>query len=194
MAQIRNSDIQKRILEEAKLQASVDVIPTELADKILPVLNVNPKSKKKLLYYKDWNTRNLANNGLYVPAGKKWRIVSAFLKLQTDATVTDRRVVLAMYQNDSADSQICEGVAKTIQPASKVGIYNFMKSVTDSVIADKSSYQYLAVGIPDELTIFEGGNIWDESVNIQVGDAVKWNFIIEEQDILLDAFEVKDVP
>jgi len=195
MSQTRNSDIQKRILEETKIQASIENIPVELADKILPVLNVNPKSRKKLILYKDHDTGNLANVGLYVPAGKKWRIVCMFAKLVADATVTDRRIIIDAFADGTSgnDSWIWEGIAKTIQPASKTGYYSFLKNMSDAVIADQSNDQNFSVNIPDELILFEGANLWDTSINIQAGDTLMWNILIEEQDLLADEFEAKNI-
>jgi len=42
MTTIHNSKIQERILREAKIQLSVDSVPTQLAEKVVPVLISNP--------------------------------------------------------------------------------------------------------------------------------------------------------
>lgn len=45
---IHNSNIIKRLIDEAKIQVSVDKVPDQLAEKILAVLNVNPPKNIKL--------------------------------------------------------------------------------------------------------------------------------------------------
>jgi hypothetical protein len=46
MAQIFNSELKKQLIDGAKLQTSKDVIPSQLADKVVPVMEVNPKLLK----------------------------------------------------------------------------------------------------------------------------------------------------
>ena len=41
-AKINNSKLIQSIIKQAKLQLSVDKVPSELAEKVIPVLNVNP--------------------------------------------------------------------------------------------------------------------------------------------------------
>lgn len=43
MATIYNSDLSKEILEGARVQLSRDKIPSEIAEKVVPVMEVNPK-------------------------------------------------------------------------------------------------------------------------------------------------------
>lgn len=43
MAQIHNSDLFKEVKDGAKIQQSFDAIPSQLAEKVVPVMEVNPK-------------------------------------------------------------------------------------------------------------------------------------------------------
>lgn len=43
MANINNSELSKELIDGAKIQTSFDKIPTQLADKVVPVMEVNPK-------------------------------------------------------------------------------------------------------------------------------------------------------
>jgi len=43
MAQIYNSDLTKELVQGSKLQQARDIIPNQLADKVVPVMEVNPK-------------------------------------------------------------------------------------------------------------------------------------------------------
>jgi len=42
MAQIHNSDLSKEIVQGARLQQNRDIIPNQLAEKVVPVMEVNP--------------------------------------------------------------------------------------------------------------------------------------------------------
>lgn len=42
MAQINNNEVLLKLTREAKIQTSIDKVPNQLAEKIVPVLNVNP--------------------------------------------------------------------------------------------------------------------------------------------------------
>jgi hypothetical protein len=44
MAKIYNSKLTKELIEGAKIQSSVDKVPTELMEKVQPVMETNPKS------------------------------------------------------------------------------------------------------------------------------------------------------
>jgi hypothetical protein len=48
MATIYNSDLSREIVEGGKIQTSVDRIPSELAEKVIPVMEVNPKLLRKI--------------------------------------------------------------------------------------------------------------------------------------------------
>lgn len=50
MAQINNSQLSKEIIDGAKIQTSFNQIPTQLADKVVPVMEVNPKLLRRCNY------------------------------------------------------------------------------------------------------------------------------------------------
>lgn len=43
MAQIHNAQLSKEIIDGAKVQLSMDKVPNQIADKVVPVMEVNPK-------------------------------------------------------------------------------------------------------------------------------------------------------
>lgn len=47
MAQIHNSDLSKELTDGAKIQVSRDAVPNQLAEKVVPVMEVNPKLLKR---------------------------------------------------------------------------------------------------------------------------------------------------
>jgi len=48
MANINNSQLSKELIDGAKIQTSFDRIPTQLADKVVPVMEVNPKMLRRI--------------------------------------------------------------------------------------------------------------------------------------------------
>lgn len=48
MAQIYNSDLTKELLDGAKIQINRENIPNQLAEKVVPVMEVNPKAFRKI--------------------------------------------------------------------------------------------------------------------------------------------------
>jgi hypothetical protein len=48
MATINNSDLMKEIVEDAKIQINTDKVPSQLAEKVVPVMEVNPKFFRKI--------------------------------------------------------------------------------------------------------------------------------------------------
>ena len=60
MAIIYNSDLSKELVDGAKIQQNIDSIPNQLADKVVPVMEVNPKILRKV---------NLIQTGASVSTG-----------------------------------------------------------------------------------------------------------------------------
>jgi len=52
MATIYNSDLSKELIEGAKIQTSFDSIPNQLAEKVVPVMEVNPKLLRRIDFIK----------------------------------------------------------------------------------------------------------------------------------------------
>jgi len=180
MTNIHNSDIQKRIIDEAKLQVAIDKVPQQLAEKVVPVLISNPKGKKRLLIFTDNNARNIFNNGLYVPAGKKWKILQAFIRLTTNGTVSDRNVNLELTSHD-ASIPVYKVAADSVQPASLTEYYNFVTGQPTEESPSGTHY----IALAKDLFLLEGFSIWFAVDNVQAGDNVRFYCLIEEADLLV---------
>lgn len=61
MAIIYNTDLSKELKEGAKLQQLRDIIPSQLADKVVPVMEVNPKLLRRTNLIKS-NIRSTSGN------------------------------------------------------------------------------------------------------------------------------------
>jgi len=87
MATIYNSELTKEITDGAKIQTSHDLVPTQLAEKVVPVMEVNPKLLKYCNILKQVNSSSSGNTVIYTtPANKDFYLTCIVLSTQTDAT------------------------------------------------------------------------------------------------------------
>lgn len=77
-AKIFNSYLTKEIIDGAKLQQNLGGIPSEIAEKVIPVMEVNPKLLRVCNIVR---SDTATNNTLYViPTNKDFYLVSAFVQ------------------------------------------------------------------------------------------------------------------
>ena len=111
MAKINNAQIIQKLIDELKLYPGTDLIPTELAEKILPVFLINDQtinfSETGQIRYMKQQTAGNVKQTLTVPVGKKWRVDLFSWKMVTDITVDSR--VPRLQINDADGNLIMEG-------------------------------------------------------------------------------------
>lgn len=98
MATIHNTDLTKELKDGGRLQQLKDVIPSQLADKVVPVMEVNPKLLRNLEIRDATATNATSATILTTPAtGQDVYLIGASLSMIKDATATSTasRVVLA---------------------------------------------------------------------------------------------------
>ena len=94
MATIYNSDLTKELQQGGKTQIR-DRIPSELAEKVVPVMEVNPKLLRRCKVVKFLTGLNNSGGTIYTPnANKKLYIVSAYLSWQKDVAATLTEIAL----------------------------------------------------------------------------------------------------
>ena len=86
MASINNSKIMERIIREAKIQLSVDAVPTQLAEKIVPVLVSNPLQQIDTTYTKISSTSTSTSTIIVLDTKKQFYCTGASLSSTKDAT------------------------------------------------------------------------------------------------------------
>lgn len=87
MVAIHNSDLKREIIEGAKMQLSVDKVPQELAEKVLPVMEVNPKLLRTINIVKGETKTTTGNLDIYkTPPDKDFYLTSINGGLVKDAT------------------------------------------------------------------------------------------------------------
>jgi len=89
MAKIFNSELTKELTEGAKIQTSFDKVPNEIAEKVVPVMEVNPKLLKTIDYVKSASLTNSTSTNIYTtPTNRDFYIVSAEISMIKDVTAT----------------------------------------------------------------------------------------------------------
>jgi len=183
MAETRNSDIQRRVLDEAKLQASVDIIPTQLTDKILPVLNVNPKGKTRIIKLLD-AVQNNNTKGWVVPSGKKWKFLYGICSYTSNATAGNREFRFEVLDEDNF---FVLSVSASAQTASTTEEYNIIPGSKDvsEIVAGRHH-----LGIPNNSIFLEGCIVWFyDFASISATDNLAILFYVEETDLLSEEYE-----
>jgi hypothetical protein len=95
MAQIYNSDLTKELVAGAKLQQSREKVPQELAEKVVPVMEVNPRLLRKVNLIKGSAAAAGGNVTMYTtPTDKDFYLTYANLSMSK--IVTDSNDYLAL--------------------------------------------------------------------------------------------------
>jgi hypothetical protein len=90
MANIYNSDLINEIREGGKIQQNVDNIPNQLADKVVPVMEVNPKILRRINIIKAYTSAATGESTVYT-------------------TPTDKDFYLVGYSLNSVKNAACDG-------------------------------------------------------------------------------------
>lgn len=86
MATIYNSELLKELKDGGKLQQSRDIIPTQLADKIVPVMEVNPKLMRRCNVLRSGSSAVSGSISLYTtPTDRDFFLTSLHLGIIKDA-------------------------------------------------------------------------------------------------------------
>lgn len=99
MAKIYNSELSKELREGGKLQV-IDKMPDELADKVVPVMEVNPKLLKQINLIKS----STSNGTIFTTdANKDTYLCAAMLTASGTATAANRISVTPFGQSSAVD-------------------------------------------------------------------------------------------
>ena len=157
MATINNSEIQKRITEEAKLQLSVDAVPTQLAEKVVPVLISNPKPSISVVVYKSGSGTSYTT-----PSNKRFFLCGCSLSIQSVAVTTSGNSTLTIVPKNGVSAAILALVAETTAA---------ITSVNENQVIDFARPIELEKGSAVGVTI--GGSL----TNVK---STLWGYILEE--------------
>lgn len=96
MAQIYNSDLFKEVQEGSRIQISREQIPTQLADKIVPVMEVNPKFFRRVNFFGRSSTTTTGTSNITPQSGKRLFITGYSVSVTKDAACDLVQVQLAI--------------------------------------------------------------------------------------------------
>ena len=92
MAKIYNSELFRELTQGGKIQTSIDRIPSELAEKVVPVMEVNPKLLKELNIIKNTEAFNTTSATIYTtPSDKDFYLTGYALSVTKDAGSTSQK-------------------------------------------------------------------------------------------------------
>ncbi len=119
MAQIYNSDLTKELIDGAKIQTSREYPPNQLADKVVPTLEVNPKILQKLNYTHSNTATNATSATIYTtPTDQDFYLSAVALAIIKDATSTSTKsAVTATINGVAQDLLSIPGITLTAQTA-----------------------------------------------------------------------------
>ena len=120
MAKIYNSDLTKGIADNAKIQINVDRVPDQLADKVVPVMETNPRLLRIAKIAQSGALTNATSATIYtVPNGVDLYITSACLSMTKDATSTSTVGTMRALTEDgiatTSDILVISGITLTAQ-------------------------------------------------------------------------------
>ena len=104
MAKINNQAVIQKLIDELRLYPGTDLIPTELAEKILPVFQINDTAINfveggELKLFRD-ETLNSNDRTILVPVGKVWEIEFISFDYITTATINTRNMRFEILDSD----------------------------------------------------------------------------------------------
>jgi len=73
MVQINNSDLSKELIQGAKIQVNRETPPNQLADKVVPVMEVNPKLLRRAMILSNGTSATTSSGSvlLAIPTGRE---------------------------------------------------------------------------------------------------------------------------
>jgi len=190
MAIIQNSKIIQKLIDELELYPALDKVPTELAEKILPVFQVNAEEmnvilKKNAVKYQN-TTLNIQDKTFTVPDGKQWTLLWAAAQFLTTATVGNRMATIMI--SDETGQTIMRIVQLTVPiVASRTADYLFMQG-HGAMYADQDKNYSMFISIPKDLVLLEKYTIQfllDDAAGtpIDVTDDMITTIMVDEQDV-----------
>jgi len=105
MADIHNSDLKREIIDGAKINTAFDKIPQQLAEKVVPVMETNPKFFRTINVVESGSRDTSGQIALYTtPTDKDFYITSVQINNQSDVTAdnTDAYISTKLPDGNSA--------------------------------------------------------------------------------------------
>ena len=119
MAYIDNSETKKEINDAIRGNAVSNIAPSQLANQVIPVIDVNPKHSRRVNIVKNQNALNSTSGTIYTtPSDKDFYLVGCEISVLKDATATSTNSAInAVIKGDSSSTivAIIRGLTLTAQ-------------------------------------------------------------------------------
>lgn len=100
MAQIHNTDLFKELKEGIRLQQLNDVVPSQLADKVVPVMEVNPKLLRMITRSIFTTATATGTSTIFnTPVNQDFYVTGSILSLSDDVTSDGIQAYITVYVN-----------------------------------------------------------------------------------------------
>ena len=194
MAKINNAQVIQKLIDELQLYPGTDLIPTELAEKILPVFQINTQDVNVNVegnFVKFTNAvQNSNDKSILVPTGKQWILKRVYIRYIADANAGNR--VAALQIKDSAGEVIFQNMANIVMRAASgtAEVEYIDGSGSDFPLADggvaqnggttPAQYYYL----PKDIILLEGSIVrFFDLTDVSTNDDFTFNIIVDEKDV-----------
>jgi hypothetical protein len=141
---IYNSELTKEIIDGARLQTGTSVIPSELGQTVVPVMEVNPRLLRFANILKSATGNNSTSSTIYTtPVDKDFYLTGASLSVIKDVTATSVQTAINVVPiGFTTGSNICVLAGITLTPQTLAVSQNFnppLKIARNTVIATTNS-------------------------------------------------------
>ena len=190
MAKINNAQVIQKLIDELQLYPGTDLIPTELAEKILPVFQINDQNVNVTL---DENLRivtddtiNSNDKSFTVPTGKIWILKRFWITWTSTATVGDRKHRYDLVAPDGSIIHRSQGDV-AFGTASSTRLVLSTEAFTDELMDNGMVQSFVGVQAyihsPKNISLPAGSiiNFKDQS-NIDSADDFTFSIQVDEQD------------
>lgn len=157
MAQIHNSEIIKNLIDKAKIQTSVDAVPNRLAEKIVPVMEVD--NQKKYIRYVIKGEKN--SSGSYTvyttPEDDDFYITNMILSWTNDAVADNTDIGVEGVPKDNLSAEMLMFLLKqTTTAGTQTQTLNFNPPLLMTKDSDINLLQFFTAGTSKSTLIIYG--------------------------------------
>jgi len=142
MAIVNKQEIIKRFIEKLRLDPGMERIPMQIADKILPVIDISERGEFKQIFD---NSANDSSKSFTVPLGHRWEVEYVHILFIASADVGTRNVVVRILSDGVGSDLLYEGEME-VQPVAS-GTENCMWSYRCAT-SDNSLSRYVFQHFP----------------------------------------------
>jgi len=129
MPEIHNSELTKELIDGGKIQTAYDPVPKHLAEKVVPVMEVNPKILQPINIFVRGSSAASGTSTIYTtPTDKDFFLCGVSCDMNSDAAADNTYYVLQATLQDGTTLDL-RWQKTTLTAFNKTAIYNFPKPI-----------------------------------------------------------------